>query len=357
MNSVLIFAILVALLSGAVPTSATAQERFRVMEYNVENLFDTIPDALSDDRAFLPDGEQQWTLERYWAKLGRLARVIAAAGGDVPVELVGLVVVENDSVIAHLTRRTSLARLGYEYLITHSLDRRGLDVALLYQPGRFRPLSSEALRVPLPMGERPTRDVLFVEGLLPTLDTLSLFVAHFPSRRGGKRETEALRCLAAKCIRHKVDSIQLRRPEALIIIMGDLNDEVHDASLKSGMGVLPAETYKGGATSATISPQVLCDLTPVCEEYPNVKGTYYYQQEWSCLDHIIVSPPLLRSESPLFTLTGKSRILAFPFLVEQSGAPLSPEVRPKRTYLGTHYHGGVSDHFPLLVEFMLTGLQ
>lgn len=357
MNSVLIFAILVALLSGAVPTSATAQERFRVMEYNVENLFDTIPDAQHNDRAFLPDGEQQWTLERYWAKQGRLARVIAAAGGDVPVELVGLVEVENDSVIAHLTRRTSLARLGYEYLITHSLDRRGLDVALLYQPGRFRPLSSEALRVPLPMGVRPTRDVLFVEGLLPTLDTLSLFVAHFPSRRGGKRETEALRCLAAKVIRHKVDSIQLRRPEALIIIMGDMNDEVHDTSLSESMGVVPAEAYLRRTDTATASPKLLCELTPICEDYPNVKGTYYYQREWNCLDHIIVSPPLLNSAAPLFAPTGKSHILAHPILVEQSGTPLSPEVRPRRTYLGTHYHGGISDHFPLLATFIVNGLE
>ena len=357
MNRVLIFVILVALLSGAVSKSATAQERFRIMEYNVENLFDTIPDALRNDRAFLPDGEQHWTPERYWAKLGRLARVIAAAGGDVPVELVGLVEVENDSVITHLTRRTSLNRLGYEFLITESADLRGMDVALLYQPGRFRPLHSEALRVPAEVRVRPTRDILFVEGLLPTLDTLSVFLAHFPSRRGGKQVTEAQRCRAANLIRQKVDSIQLRRPEALIIIMGDLNDEVQNAALSESMGVVPADKYNQETETADAVAQALYDLTPHCAEHPNVRGTYYYQQEWNCLDHIIVSAPLLRSEAPLFTPTGECRILAYPFLVELGGTQLSPEVRPRRTYLGTHYHGGVSDHFPLLATFIVNGVE
>ena len=214
MNSVRNFLFLVALLSVTFPIAVDAQERFRIMEYNVENLFDTIPDPVKNDRDFLPQGNLRWTSERYWFKQGRLARVIAGAGGDVPIELVGLVEVENDTVLAHLTRHTSLARLGYEYLITNGPDERGIDVALLYQPNRFRPVYREDLRVQLGEGVRPTRDVLFVEGLLPTLDTLSIFVAHFPSRRGGKQMTEAYRLQVAQVIRHKVDSIQRCRPEA-----------------------------------------------------------------------------------------------------------------------------------------------
>ena len=349
MNRVLIFVILVALLSGAVSKSATAQERFRIMEYNVENLFDTIPDALRDDRAFLPDGEQQWTAERYWAKLGRLARVIAAAGGDVPVELVGLVEVENDSVLAHLTRRTSLGRLGYEFLITNGPDLRGMDVALLYQPGRFRPLRSESIRVPTEEGKRPTRDILLVEGLLPTLDTLTVFVAHFPSRRGGKKATEAQRYRAATCIRQKVDSIQLRRPEALIIIMGDLNAEAKDASLKTALGVAPAQISNTEALQ-------LYDLMPTCKAHAKVTGTYCYQESWSRIDHILVSAPLLRQDASLSCPTRECQILAYPFLIEQKRQGAASEIQPRRTYRGTFYRAGISDHLPLLAEFLLNGL-
>jgi endonuclease/exonuclease/phosphatase family metal-dependent hydrolase len=346
MNSVLHVLALVAFLSVATPFMAIAQERFRIMEYNVENLFDTIPEPLKDDGDFLPNGSHKWGAERYWAKQGRLARTIAAAGGDVPVELVGLVEVENDSVVEHLTRRTSLARLGYEYVITNSLDLRGIDVALLYQPSRFRPVHREDLRVTTTEGERPTRDVLFVEGLLPTLDTLSVFVAHFPSRRGGVLATEHHRCEVAGMIRHKVDSIQTNRSDALIVVMGDLNDEVQDASLKDTLKVLLPE-------EKILPSQLLYDLPPRCEEQTSVKGTYYYQGMWSKIDHIIVSGAALRSDAPLYAPNPYSRILAFPFLLERDEKSFQTYYRPKRTYKGPYYNGGISDHLPLLVEFRL----
>ena len=346
MNSVLHILTMVAFLSVATPFMADAQERFRIMEYNVENLFDTIPDLLTDDGDFLPNGNHKWTSARYWAKQGRLARTIATAGGDVPVELVGLVEVENDSVVAHLTQRTSLARLGYEYVTTNSTDLRGIDVALLYQPSRFRPIRREDLRVPTVEGVRPTRDVLFVEGLLPTLDTLSVFVAHFPSRRGGVEATAQLRCNVAQRIRHKVDSIQACRPDALIVVMGDLNDEVQDASLRETLRVvLPEER--------PLQSSFLYELSPRCEELPSVEGTYYYQGIWSKIDHIIVSGALLQTSAPLYVPAHYSRILAFPFLLESDKKSFPVSFRPRRTYKGTYYNGGISDHLPLLVELLL----
>lgn len=343
MNRVLILVILVALLSVATPFKAVAQERFRIMEYNVENLFDTIPSKQYADEEFTPCGSRKWDSPRYWAKQGRLARVIAAAGGDTPVELVGLIEVENDTVLHHLTRRTFLARLGYEYLLTDGPDVRGINVALLYQPGRFLPTHHEGLRIPTIEGQRPTRDVLFVEGLLPTLDTLSVFVTHFPSRRGGKHETEAHRCRVAQVIRHKVDSILKQRPCALIVVMGDMNDEVQDESLKNMLQVKPAHTddFTEGA---------LYDVLPKCVEHKEITGTYYYQQEWSCIDHIIVSGAFLAEDASM--LASKfCRILAYPFLLTASESKFPTTYRPKRNYLGPFYQGGFSDHLPLLLEF------
>ena len=388
MNSVRNFLFLVALLSVAIPIAVGAQERFRIMEYNVENLFDTIPDPEKNDRDFLPSGNQHWTSGRYWSKQGLLARVIAGAGGDSPIELVGLVEVENDTVLAHLTRRTSLARLGYDFLITNGPDERGIDVALLYQPSRFRPIGREDLRVQLGEGVRPTRDVLLVEGLLSTLDTLSVFVAHFPSRRGGKQMTDAYREKVAQVIRHKVDSIQQCRTEALIVIMGDLNDEVQDASLQETLQVVEAEhvgvlvslpdSFEAAAdlkgarkfaeklnrkfaqkikhkdeTSSTVATQLLYDLSPRCEAFPSVEGTYYFQGSWSKIDHIIVSSALLNTTSPLRCCSPFCHIVAYPFLLEQDHKTLPVLYRPKRMYKGTHYNGGISDHLPLLLELRL----
>ena len=100
-----------------------------------------------------------------------------------------------------LCRRTRLARLGYEYLVTHSADRRGIDVALLYQPETFALLHSETYRVPYDsLRERPTRDLLHAAGRLPFGDTLDVFVVHFPSRRGGATISEPYRLRAAGAI-------------------------------------------------------------------------------------------------------------------------------------------------------------
>ena len=348
MNNIAIRIFTIALLCIAVVMPTAAQERFRIMEYNVENLFDTIPNPLCDDVAFTPQGEQRWDSRRYWAKQGRLARVIAAAGGEAPIELVGMVEVENDSVLHHLTKCTSLARLGYEYIVTNGPDTRGIDVALLYQPGRFKPVYREDLRIPIGEGQRPTRDVLYVEGLLPTLDTLSVFVAHFPSRRGGKRETAPYRCRVAQVIRQKVDSIQQQRPDAYVVILGDLNDEVHDPSLQK---VLKVKSMKTIETEEPILNNSLYEPTPQCREFPGIiEGTYYYRREWGRIDHIIMSGALAQSA----TKPPHLRILGFPFLLETVKSSFPVEYKPKRNYQGTFYKGGFSDHLPLMLEFSLT---
>ena len=56
------------------------QTDFRVMSYNVENLFDTKDDLLTADNDFLPSGNRHWTSGRFYHKLQQLAKVITAAG-------------------------------------------------------------------------------------------------------------------------------------------------------------------------------------------------------------------------------------------------------------------------------------
>ena len=189
---------LIVLLTLLLAVQTMAQMPFRVMEYNVENLFDTQDDVDYQDEDFLPQGKCQWDTLRYRKKLADLSKVIMAAGGASPVDLVALCEVENDSVIKALTQRTRLHRLDYEYIVTHSKDERGIDVALLYQPMRFGLLEWREISVPYePEKERPTRNILHATGRLQSGDTLDIFVVHFPSRRGGAKVTEKYRCRAA----------------------------------------------------------------------------------------------------------------------------------------------------------------
>ena len=81
---------------------------FRVMSYNVENLFDCRHDSLKDDYEFLPDAIRRWNYYKYRKKLDDVARVIVAVGEWNPPALVALCEVENDSVLRDLTRYSAL---------------------------------------------------------------------------------------------------------------------------------------------------------------------------------------------------------------------------------------------------------
>lgn len=91
-----------------------AQEPFRVMFYNVENLFDCQHDTLKNDYEFLPDAPKGWTQARYHDKLAKIAKVIIATGEENVPDLVGLCEVENDHCLKDLTENSELAAEGFK---------------------------------------------------------------------------------------------------------------------------------------------------------------------------------------------------------------------------------------------------
>ena len=328
-------------------------ERVRLMTYNVENLFDLTDNPLTADDDFLPTGAYAWDSLRYRGKLARLSRVLLAAGGSTPVDLVSLCEVENDTVVRDLTEHSRLARLGYQFFITHSRDRRGVNVALLYQPERFHPVSIDTLRIVYHAAtERPTRDVLHVAGRLLTGDTLDVIVGHWPSRRGGAGRTEAYRCRTAARIRALADSLCRSRANAAVVIMGDFNDEPENRSVREVLGAAPLAppTDKRHRKRASEMPAPYVNQSAnLTDEALGVRGTYKYQKHWNRLDHIIVNQALLNQHPRLSVAPNACRILAFPFIVERE-ADGWEGVQPHRTYVGSLYHGGTSDHLPLLLE-------
>lgn len=338
-----------ALLSILALRAQGMARRLRVVEYNVENLFDTLHAEGRADMEFTPQGERKWDSRRYWAKLGRISRVLAAAGGDKPAALVALCEVENDSVLSHLTRRTRLARLGYEYAVTHSADPRGVNVALLYQPPLFLPVSVSSLRVPPPAEVHATRDVLHVAGRVQTGDTLDVMVCHLPSQRGGKK-AEAYRLTVARAVRAAADSLSRVRENFFLVVTGDFNTTWPSAVFSEGLKAVPVSA---DSTSVTISPapESLCMLSAKLHASGEVAGTYKYQGRWEQLDHFAVSASLLsaRAGKP-HTAPAFCRIADFPFLLR---ANRGGAVYPYRTYLGPYYQGGYSDHLPLVLDIFL----
>ena len=334
-------------------TRAQGAERdtltLRIVSYNVENLFDCRHDSLKDDYEFLPQAARRWTYSKYRRKLDALARTLIATGGWTPPALVALCEVENDTVMRDLTRRSILREAGYRYLMTHSPDRRGIDVALLYQPHLFKPIARNDIRIDMPR-QRPTRDVLHVSGLLLNLDTLDILIAHLPSRSGGARQTEPYRLAVARRLKAAVDSICRRRMRPQVILMGDFNDTPADRSIRH---VLQAAAPP--SSPEALQPQALYHLLARrVARHPRqraIGGSYKYHGRWQLLDHIIVSGLLLRPGAPLYTSEDMAGIATHPFLLTDD--PKHGGLQPWRTYQGPRYLGGYSDHLPVYADFRL----
>jgi endonuclease/exonuclease/phosphatase family metal-dependent hydrolase len=312
-----------------------ANRKLRIMFYNTENTFDTIDDPATRDDEFTPNGMRHWTGYRYFKKIQSLYKVIVSAGGWYPPELVGLCEIENERVLQDLTSSTPLSKFEYDFIHKDSPDQRGIDVALLYNPLKFKPLKTEFLPIPLPGKYRPTRDILYAKGETAGPDTLHVFINHWPSKWGGETETRRKRILSAKKLRSKVDSILKKEKNAKIIITGDFNDEPHKESL--------AGTLKAEKTSANIQSSSLYNLSYKWEN----QGTHKYQGQWAVLDQFIVSGALLRNKN-LQANKHRAYIFQLPALLIEDEKHTGSKAN--RTYSGYRYLGGFSDHLPIILD-------
>lgn len=332
-------------------TEIVSQDNFRVMFYNVENLYDTLDDPLKDDNDFLPNGFMQWTPWKYWNKLRNITRVITAVGGMQSPALVGLCEVENDSVISDLINRSPLRAQGYEYVMTNSPDTRGIDVALLYQRHQFKMLESKEYEIGFSEKKRkPTRNILHATGLTINGDTLDVFVCHFPSRSGGQLETEQARIESSKILKSRVDSLLTEREFANIIIMGDFNDHPNDKSLSEVLQVYNIDSIVNGKSPINNSDRKLFNMI-YSKDFDFENGTYKYQGQWEIIDHMIVSGNMLKKENPINVNNNRAYIFKEDFLLEEDKRYYGK--KPFRTNLGPRYNGGFSDHLPIYMDIFI----
>ena len=300
---------------------------FTFVQFNCENLFDYMHDAGKDDTEFTPEGSYHWTKTRYWQKLDRTGQALLscsdADGSNLP-DMAVLCEVENDTVMRDLTKRSLLRGARYEYVMTNSPDRRGIDVALVYSPFSFRLLASHAVRVPLVEGLRPTRDILYVKGLVESGDTLHVVAVHFPSRRGGEKSSRPFRKRAVESLCAVIDSISAVSPQASVVVAGDFN--------MYGDEELMRQVLEHGLT----------DVSSKAMGENGARGTYRYRGRWGSLDHILVSTGLANR-------VVSCRVNDATFLTENDEK--YGGIKPRRSFLGPVFRNGFSDHLPLVCRF------
>jgi endonuclease/exonuclease/phosphatase family metal-dependent hydrolase len=333
MNTRLLFSIFLFLISGTlVYSQKPAKEGFKIVFYNVENLYDTIDDPHKNDNEFLPTSKVAWTSERMYHKIHNIGKVLVSIDSVNLPAVIGLAEVENNKILEDLVDQTRLRNGHYQAILEEGADPRGIDVALLYRPEILKYISHKAIPA---AKEFKTRFILYIKLADVKKDTFHIFINHWKSREGGQAETEAKRIENAEVLKHSVDSLFALNPKVNIIIMGDFNDEPGNTSIATTLGA-----KQPGKKPVTNS---LYDL--LWDPFVKGDGTLFYK-DWDVFDQIIVSGNLLTKKR------GKGPVILPPYAYihkldwmlykNKNGVMV-----PNRTASSREYFGGYSDHLPV----------
>ncbi|MDO5570733.1 MAG: endonuclease/exonuclease/phosphatase family protein [Bacteroidales bacterium] len=312
---------------------------YGVAFYNLENLFDTINNNGNYDLEFSPQGDKQWNGAKYNSKLKNMASVFKEmAGKFIPQgpAVYGVVELENRSVLEDLVNQKSIKEWHLQIVHYDSPDKRGVDVALIYNPRLFKVLSSATHN--LYLSKNPnfrTRDQLVVTGLLGGAK-VSVIVNHWPSRLGGESSSSYLREAAASLTKHIADSLFRDDPNGGIIIMGDFNDDPTNKSLKEVLGGRKE-------ISQTEKSDFYNTVWPI---FDRGIGSLAYNGSWNMFDQILISNNLLGKDENDPLKFWKAEVFNKPFLTTEEG---EYKGYPKRTFSSGVFINGYSDHYPVLI--------
>ncbi len=307
--------------------------------YNLENLFDTERDTSIRDEEFTPEGKKRWTNDKYQEKLVNMAYVISQMGTDLApqgLSILGVSEIENRKVLEDLVKQSSIAHRDYKIIHYDSPDDRGIDVGLLYNPLHFEPDTSYVKELILMEGaeRKNTRDILVVTGDLDG-EKMTFLVNHWPSRRGGQSSSAHKRNKAAMLCREIIDSLQILDPKHKIYVMGDLNDNPNNDSVKKYL--------KSLGKKADVQEDQL--YNPMSDFFRRGLGSNAYRDEWSLFDQILFTHSLLDKDQEGYFFY-KANIFNKKMLIQRNG---KWKGYPYRTFNFDNYQGGYSDHFPVYI--------
>ncbi|MDF2931292.1 MAG: endonuclease [Chryseobacterium sp.] len=300
--------------------------------YNVENLF--LPDPPSNHRLDpTKSGLRNWDERKYRDKLFKISHVfqlMKEETGILPC-MIGLSEISGRKVLEDLVE---MSPFNSQYGIVHynSMDERKVDVALLYDKSKIEILDSEAITFFFeivdnnPENYDTTRDVLFSK-IKYKEEIINVFVAHLPSKRE-KDINQPKRNYILSEIRNRILQI-INVEKENVILCGDFNENPDDENL-----VKILFDDKGNKVIQN----------PFQELYSTKNYSAFHYKSGLLFDQILLSQSFFEND----------RLLSF-----YDARIFKPEKlrsrnkmfneRPFRTYAGTRYLGGYSDHFPVFV--------
>ncbi len=331
--------------SDETPVSAVSKNanEISVMQFNVENLFDTIHDAGTEDYTNLPLSEKKkpeiqkfcseiknpyykeecynkdWNDDILKFKLTQLGKVIRHVDQGQGPDVLLVEEVENLNVLTMLAQG-ELKDLGYKTVaLVEGPDLRGIDPGLI---SKFPMVGKPQIHLIPYTDSNPeklkyakrSRGILEVILLLPNKKEVTFLVGHFPSQ---SNPTEWRK----QAVEFATEKMKTYAKKGRAVIMGgDLNITAEEEK-ESGY------FSKIFSTAGQVSHLVGCKQ---CE------GSHNYKGEWSFLDAIIYGNEI--GQAGLTLIPESITVLKVSHHLKRNGGPLRFSDEKKE---------GVSDHFPL----------
>lgn len=305
--------------------------------YNVENLFTPDPPPVHklDPTA---SGLNNWDERKYQNKLFKIAHVfqlMQESEGKLPL-FIGVSEIQGDKPLQDLL---ALEPFSNDFGIVHyeSMDERGVDVALIYDKTKIEILSSEPISYFFTVEKQDydyydtTRDVLYCKVKYENA-VIHVFVLHLPSKRE-KDVNKPKRDYILADLNTKVKNLIVSEKES-VIILGDFNENPDEENLSNFL-------YDDEHNKILMNP--FLDL------YKSGNFSTYHYKSGLLFDQMILSTNFLQQNFPLAFKESK----VFNHEKLRSWDKKFSD-RPFRTFAGTRYLGGYSDHFPILTVFEKT---
>ena len=306
--------------------------------WNLENLFDTFdsptrPDWLQRQLARELVGWDETVVD---LKIGQLAAIITQMNHGHGPDILGVCEIESQGVFEKL--RDALAPLGRNYALAHhdTADRRGIDIAFMYDDDTFRFEQSFDYVV---RKRNATRDLFQVNLKIRASDQdLVLVGNHWPSRLGGQYESEPYRIIAAETLSYWHERIkEYMGNDVPIVVMGDFNDEPFNRSLRQ----YALSTQSRAKVIRSRNARLFNLMWPLMGQ---ALGSHFFNNFPGMLDQFLVSKSLLLQSAPVKARLDSARIIRFPEM--RKGSYEVPR-RFSRPSSRSYDPVGYSDHFPI----------
>ena len=367
-----VYALFLALLPSV--GKAGEDKSVNIAFYNLYQFFDANHDEGKDDWTFLPKGypgkleycnsleegiyreeclKSDYTEAHVDLKISQMEKAVRGIHPTLP-DLLGLCEVENNAVVQRFADK-----LGFSHVfVTNSPDKRGIDVALLFNlKSGLTFIRSEEHVMAVIEGQRPTRNVLEAEFDFHG-QRLIVFVNHWPSQA----QTAPVRINVAKQVQQIVDARLEKNPDIHILLMGDFNTQDGDYPhpFKS---VITADTARNPLLDAYDLYKANRDIPPETRNQMPL-GSFFFASKmaWDRLDRFFVNKKL--ADGSGFELDSKTYgIKSPPFLTATTvyEDPRYPTHGSQVTNTPGHpdfftldpEKAGYSDHFPIYVQLRL----